>query len=155
MIKRVTIGDIRITFTIARIVKVGGFNSLLTDGNHILMWDFDDTTLRKVKRWLKDIQARFILPRIYVLESSGDVNFMAYCFQRTPWHEAVVVIASTEGVDWNFFKYGVYRDKFTLRVTDKGQGKPHLVATLDSEVPEDATVLDLATWVNYETLKRK
>ncbi|GAH76273.1 unnamed protein product, partial [marine sediment metagenome] len=58
-------------------------------------------------------------------------------------------------VDWNFVKYGVYRDKFTLRVTDKGYGKPHCVAVLESDVPEDATILDLATWVTYETLKNK
>jgi len=155
MIKRVTIGDVRITLTIARIVKVGGFNSLLTDGDHILMWDFDDTTFDEVHDHLLMIQDLYELPKIYILESSKGVNFMAYCFKRTSLRRAATIISETEGVDWNFFKYGVYRDKFTLRVTDKGYGKPHLVATLDSDVPEDATVLDLATWVNYETLKRK
>ena len=155
MIKRITIRDIRITLTIARIVKVSGFNSLLTDGNHILMWDFDDTTFNEVHDNLLTVQDAYRLPKIYILETMKDVNFMAYCFRRTPWKEAVLIVGQTEGVDWNFFKYGVYRDKFTLRVTDKGYGKPHLVATLDSEVPQNATVLDLATWVRYETLRRK
>lgn len=155
MIKRITIGDLRLTFTAARIVKVGGFNSLCTDKNHILMWDFDDTSLEVVCDALKFVQDKYYLSRIYVLETKKDTNFIAYCFSKTDWHKAVQIVASTPGIDWNFFKYGVYRDKFTLRVTDKGHGKPHCVAVLESPYHEDATVLDLATWVNYETLKDK
>jgi hypothetical protein len=155
MIKRVTIGDVRITLTIARIVKVGGFNSLLTDGDHILMWDFDDTAFDEVHDHLLMIQDLYELPKIYILETKKNTNFIAYCFRRTPWHKAVRIIAETKGIDWNFFKYGVFRDKFTLRVTDKGQGKPHKVAVLDSDVPEDVSIWELKTWVNYETLKPK
>ena len=155
MIKRFTIGDIRFTFTIARIVKVGGFNSLLTDGNHILMWDFDDVPLEKVKDSLALMMAHYFLPKVYILETRKDSSYIAYCFKRTNWKLAVLIVAHTPLVDWNFLKYGIYRDKFTLRVTDKGHGKPHCVAVLDSSIPEDATVEDLATWVNYETLKDK
>jgi len=155
MIKRITIGDLRLTFTAARIVKAGGFNSLLTDGNHILMWDFDDTTLEDVKLALLATQLKHKLPRIAILETRKDTNFIAYCFQKTSWEKAIIIIVSTKGIDWNFFKYGVYRGKFTLRVTDKGYGKPHCVAVLESRVPEDATGLDFAAWANYETLKDK
>lgn len=155
MIKRLTIRDIRFTFTVARIVKVGGFNSLLIDGNHILMFDFDDTTLEKVEAALKKVQDKYNLPTIYILETKRDTNFIAYCFKRTKWKQVVTIISEVEGIDWNFFKYGVYRDKFTLRVTDKGHGLPHLVKRLISYFPEDAKVEDLATWVNYETLKDK
>lgn len=155
MIKRITIGDLRLTFTAARIVKVGGFNSLLTDGNHILMWDFDDALLQDVSYALGAVQKRFSLPKIYILETRKSGSYIAYCFARVYWKFAVQVIAETVGVDWNFVKYGIYRDKFTLRVTDKGYGKPHCVAVLESNVPEDATILDLATWVTYETLKNK
>jgi len=155
MIKRVTIGDVRITLTIARIVKVGGFNSLLTDGNHILMWDFDDTDLKGVKYALGDTQADYHLSKIYILETRKDSSFIAYCFKRFRWKYAVKIVGDTIGVDWNFFKYGVFRDKFTLRVTDKGYGKPHKVAVLDSDVPEDVSVWELSGWVNYETLKPK
>uniref|UniRef100_A0A6M3M9P6 Uncharacterized protein n=1 Tax=viral metagenome TaxID=1070528 RepID=A0A6M3M9P6_9ZZZZ len=155
MIKRITIGDLRLTFTAARIVKVGGFNSLLADGNHILMWDFDDIELLRVKGYLCRVQYKYQLPRIYVLETRASGSYIAYCFKRTPWKKAVIIVADTPEVDWNFLKYGVYRDKFTLRATDKGYGKPHCVAVLESNVPEDATILDLATWVRYETLKNK
>ena len=155
MIKRITIGDIRITFTIVRIVRVGGFNSLLTDGNHILMWDFDDTNLDAVSRALRRVQVKYKLPRITILETKFDTNYIAYCFKRMSFREVVTIVSDTKGVDFNFFKFGVYREKFTLRVTDKGHGLPHHVMKLPSKVPEDVAVEDLATWVNYETLKRK
>lgn len=155
MIKRITIGDLRLTFTCARIVKVGGFNSLLTDGNHILMWDFDDVDLAKIKIGLRVIQNEWGLPKISILETRKDNSYIAYCFKKFEWRDAVIIVGDTPWIDWNFFKYGVYRDKFTLRVTDKGYGKPRCVAVLESEVPEDATILDLAQWVNYETLKNK
>jgi len=155
MIKRITIGDLRLTFTAARIVKAGGFNSLLTDGNHILMWDFDDTVLEDVKLALFTTQLKYKLPRIAILETRKEKNFIAYCFKRFAWREAVSVIGGTRGIDWNFFKYGVYRDKFTLRVTDKGYGKPHCVSVLQSNISEDVILLDLAVWTNYETLKPK
>lgn len=153
MIKRFTIRDIRFTFTVARIVRAGGFNSLLTDGNHILMFDFDNTTLEAVESALARVQRKYRLPRITILETREGTNFIAYCFRRTFWKQAVVIVAQVEGIDWGFFKFGVYRGKFTLRVTDKGYGKPRHVKTLLSPCPEDATILDLATWVNYQTLK--
>ncbi|MBA7567273.1 hypothetical protein ES708_08982 [subsurface metagenome] len=153
MIKRFTIRDIRVTFTVARIVRAGGFNSLLTDGNHILMFDFDKTTLEAVESALKRVQRKYRLPRITILETREGTNFIAYCFRRVPLKQAVTILSEVEGLDWGFFKFGVYRGKFTLRVTDKGYGKPRHVKTLLSSYPEDATILDLATWVNYQTLK--
>ncbi len=155
MIKRIYIGDIKVTLTIARVVKVGGFNSLLTDGNHILMWDFDDTSLEEVKGNLLQVQRYYKLPRIYILETKQATNFIAYCFKRVSWTKAVAIIAQTRGVDWHYVKWGVFRDKFTLRVTDKGHGKPHCVAVLESAMPEDTIVEDLAYWQKYETLKDK
>jgi len=155
LIKRITIGDLRLTFTAARIVKVGGFNSLLTDGNHILMWDFDNVDLRVVRQQLASIQMEYSLPKISILETRKHTNFIAYCFKRLPWRAVVAIVCQAPDVDFNFFKYSVYRERFTLRVTDKGYGLPHCVAVLESKIPEDATILDLASWVNYETLKKK
>ncbi|GAJ17027.1 unnamed protein product, partial [marine sediment metagenome] len=40
-------------------------------------------------------------------------------------------------------------------VTDKGKGWPHKVDLLNSDAPEDVSIWELGTWVNYETLKPK
>ena len=152
MIIRFKIGHIRITFTIARVTEVVGVNSTLPDGNHILMWDFDDTKLQTVADELTRVQIIYQLPKIYILETKVNTNYIAYCFKKCTWRKAVEIIASTKGVDSNYFKYGVYRGKFTLRVTPKSGRDMQLVATLFSSRPEDAYITDLKNWVKYETL---
>lgn len=153
MIKRITIGDVRITFTVARITKVIGVNSQLEDGRHILMWDFDGHSLESVKSALGTVQARYFLSDIYILETKEHTNYIAYCFTALDWRRVVEIIAQTNLVDWNFIKYGVYRGRFTLRVTSKGGGIPKFVTRLEGYELPNCEVPDLKSWVRYETLK--
>lgn len=152
MIKRLTIGNRRLTFTFARIAKVIGVNSNLEDGRHILMWDFDDVKLEDVKEGLSRIQRRYFLSTIHILETKDNQNYIAYCFTACDWRRAVEIIASTPLTDWQFFRFGVYRGHFTLRVTPKGGRTPHLVTRLEGYELPDCEVDDLKSWVKYETL---
>ncbi len=153
MIKRITIGDLRITFTIARITKVIGVNSNLEDGSHILMWDFDDVPLEDVKIELKKVQTRYFLSDIYILETRPKTNYIAYCFSSQCWRRAVEIVASTNLVDYQFFRFGVYRSHFTLRVTKKDGRIPKLVSTLEGFELPNCEPPDLTSWVRYETLR--
>ncbi|GAI86685.1 unnamed protein product, partial [marine sediment metagenome] len=120
---------------------------------HIPMWDFDNVALDRVKEALRRIQTRFFLSNILILRSSEPDNYIAYCFTARDWREVVAIIAETELVDWNFFKYGVYRERFTLRVSPKRVEKPKLVATLEGYELANCSPEDLNSWVRYETLK--
>lgn len=153
MIKKVNIGDVRITFSMARVAKVIGVNSRLSDDRHIIMWDFDDVTLYQVVTALKYAQHYHTLSTIYVLETKAGTNFIAYCFKAKTFREVCYVIVDTPLVDWNFFKYGVYRGRFTLRVTAKEGRVPKLVRVLESDNKPDVDVKDLTSWVRYQTLK--
>lgn len=152
MILKVTLGSWRFTWSMAPITKVVGVNSILPDGNHIVMWDFDETDFWTVHDALLRTQRVYELPNIYIMETKKDTNFIAYCFKKLPWRKLVEIIAFTKDVDWNYFKYGVYRGHFTLRVSPKGKRKPMLKAILKSEHKEDAFIQDLRSWVEYETL---
>uniref|UniRef100_A0A6H2A3G8 Uncharacterized protein n=1 Tax=viral metagenome TaxID=1070528 RepID=A0A6H2A3G8_9ZZZZ len=152
MIKRITVKDIRITLTIAKIAKVVGVNSELDDGNHIVMWDFDDVPLGDVKDALRRVQTRFLLSDILILRSSEPDNYLAYCFTSMDWRRAVMIVAETEHVDYQFFRFGVYRGHFTLRVGPKSKNKPYLVSRLDGYELPDCSVNELDSWVKYETL---
>jgi len=152
MIVKLTLGRWRFTFSMAPITRVVGVDSKLPDGNHILMWDFDDTNLQQVILNLEDTQTVYNLPNIYILETKKDTNYIAYCFKKVDWRKAVEIVAFTKGVDYNYFKYGVYRQKFTLRVTPKSGRRPRLVYVLKSDREEDAYITDLKDWVMYETL---
>jgi len=153
MIWKWRIGRYRITFTFAPVVDVIGVNSELPDGNHILMWDFDNINLTEVLRALLMVQTKYKLPAIYVLETKKNSNYIAYCFKRLPWRKVVEIIASTPHVDWGFLKYGIYREKFTLRVSPKCGRRPKLVLTLPSKRKEDVSIFELRSWVKYETLR--
>ena len=153
MIKRFYIGSYKLGFSFSKIERVVGVNSTLKDGNHILMWDLDNTTFEKVRDTLLAVQLRHKLPRMYILETKEGTNFIAYCFTRLPFLKAASIIADTEGIDYQFFRFGVYREKFTLRVSGKGRGRPRLVHILPGVTPLESGIEDLATWVSYETIK--
>jgi len=152
MIKRLTIGSLRMTFSCARITKVIGVNSELKDKNHIIMWDFDEVPLDKVIESLKQVQTRYFLSDIYILETKKEKNYCAYCFTAVPLRRAIEIVAATKDVDWNYLRYSVWRWHFTLRTTPKGNRDSHLVARLEGYELPTAKVEDLYYWTEYETL---
>ncbi|GAI61975.1 unnamed protein product, partial [marine sediment metagenome] len=78
-------------------VDVVGVNSNLPDGNHVLMWDLDETTFDEVFKNLLTVQRIYELPNIYILETKKDTNYIAYCFKKTPWLKVVEILAFTKG----------------------------------------------------------
>ena len=152
MIIRGTIRKVRLTLTIARIAKVIGVNSELEDGRHILMWDFDDVPLDVVVESLKKVQARYLLSDIHICRTKEPHNYIAYCFSSQEWRTACEIVAQTPNVDWQFFRFGVYRGHFTLRVTPKGDRQIVFATRLGGYSLEDCKPEDLKSWVRYETL---
>ena len=152
MIVKITIGSWRFTFSMAPITKVIGVDSTLPDGNHILMWDFDHVDFWQVHDALVEVQQVYMLPRIYICRTSPRQGFHAWCFKRVPWRKAVEILAYTKHVDWNYFKYGIYRGHFTLRVSPKCGRKIKLEYILESPHKEDVPLHELRSWVQYETL---
>jgi len=152
VVKRFRIGNWRISIGIVRVVDVVGVNSKLPDGNHILMWDFDETDLDTVIKSLLITQRVYELPNIYILETKKDTNYIAYCFKRVDWRKAQEIVIFTKGVDPLFWRYGVLRGHFTLRVTPKCGRMPKLVWVIPGVAPEDASIPELKSWTKYETL---
>lgn len=154
MILKTTIKGIRFTFSVARVTKVIGVNSNLDDGTHILMWDFDDVELDRVREALKTVQTRYMLSDILILRTKEPNNYIAYCFSSQLWRRAIEIVASTLYVDWQFLRFGVYRGHFTLRVTPKNGRVPKLIEILEGYSNSDVSPQDLSSWVKYETLSK-
>lgn len=152
---RTTIGKWRFTLTVARIAKVIGVNSELENGRHILMWDFDGIPLEYVKLELKRVQTRYFLSDIIICRTKEPDNYVAYCFSSQDWQTACEIVCQTTGVDWNFFRFGVYRHHFTLRVTPKNEREIKYADTLEGYRLRDCEPTDLKSWVRYETLSWK
>jgi len=152
MIIKVKIGHWRFTFTFFMATRTRGVNSTLPDGKHILMWDFDDVPDYDVDDALRFVQNWLRLPPIYVLWSGKGNHFIAYCFKRCTWEYAIAIIALTPHVDYNFFRFGVLRKHWTLRIDKKEGRKPKLLYVIPSKVPEDAYIDEMESFVEYETM---
>lgn len=152
MIFKIRIGKWRFTFTLAPVTDVIGVNSKIAPNKHILMWDFDNTPLWAVIESLTKVQKTYKLPRIYILETKKDTNYIAYCFKKVSWRKCCEILAYTPNIDLSYYRFGVYRQQFTLRVTPKSGRKPTLVHIIPSNIAEDAYITDLKSWVKYETL---
>jgi len=153
MILKLTIGKWRFTFSMAPITKVVGVNSILPDGDHILMWDFDTGEYDVIRANLRMIQFTFELPNIYICKTGKKHGYHAFCFKKVYWRKCVHILAATPDLDWNYFKYGIYRGHFTLRVSPKHARHITYLETLRSSVPEDCKPENLQSWVMYETLQ--
>jgi len=152
MMLRFRIGRWRFSLNIVHVTDVAGVNSILPDGKHILMWDFDGVSLEQVTNALLEVQHKYLLPNIYILYTGKPGHYMAYCFKRCEWQKAIEIIAATKYVDMTYFRFGVWRKKFTLRITPKDGRKIRLARVLPSPFDEDATINELDSFVRYETI---
>jgi len=155
MLLNIRTGRWRFTLILTPVTDTIGVNSKLPDGHHILMWDWDNATLNQIIKWLTPIQWFYELPNIYILNTGKPNSYIAYCFKRLDFLSVCSVIASTPGICYNFFKWGVFRKRFTLRVGAKCGRIPKWTLTLKSKIPEDAHIAELMSWVNYETVQDK
>jgi hypothetical protein len=145
------LGRFRIWLSIRKVTKMQGICSNLEDGNHILLFDFDSSTLAEALRSLMKVQSDFDLAPISILQTRQDEGYIAYCFCRKPFRDCIAILCQTEGVDWNFIRLSCIRGYITLRISPKRGVKPKLVAHLSSRTPEQATIEELVRAIDYET----
>lgn len=155
IVLRKRVRQFKVSLVIGTITNVNGVNSALEDGNHVVMWDFDNTTAGKVSNALWVVQTSFKLPRIYVAYSNNDGGFHAYCLTRMPWLDTIAIVASTPGIDPGYVAMCAMRGHWTLRLSDKGKGAPEPAFTLPSAWPELTNIADLTSWVGYEVWSNK
>jgi len=144
------IGRVKASFIIGTITDVAGVNSNLSEGGHILMWEFDSLDLDEVKGWLWTVQAFHGLPAIHISQSHPGGGYHAYSLTRVQWLDSVHIISGTRGVDPGYVSMCAMRGHWTLRLSDKGQGVPRFICTLPSGHPEVASAWELTSWVDYE-----
>jgi len=131
--------------------QVKGVNSKLPDGRHFLMWDFDNVEEKDVKDALLDIQRRFRLPKIYLINTGLEDYWHAYCFKALPYPDCLRILASTPHLDPVFFKIGVIRGYFTLRYSPKKGRDFEPAIILRSRYKEDVNPYELGSFIKYWT----
>lgn len=144
-------GPLRVSLTVSWSQRTKGVNSKLSDGSHILMWDFDGVDLSHVYRALWRAQQEYQLAQIHLLGTALDGYYHAYCWQRHSWMDAVNIIGRTAHCDQVFWKIGVVRGFFTLRILPKKHRPTRPLSILASHVPEDCSPADIAEVTTYWT----
>ena len=152
---RVKLWGVRISLVIGRTRDVIGVNSTIGENSHIIMWEFDDPDLTKIKQELWATQVFHSLPSIHISESHPGGGYHAYCLYKVSWMQSLHIVSGTRFVDPRFVTMCAMRNHWTLRQTSKGQGAPRFIETLESEIPETAKMEDLGSWVQYEVWPKK
>lgn len=153
-IKRAKVLGHDIYLRIGKRTTVTGINSQVGDGESVLFWEFDRLPFETVREILEDIQWDNRLPNIYILQASTQESWHAVSMKRHCWLLALSIVAGTPGVDPDYVRLAAYREHFTLRLTDKGQGEPRLAHVLESPVPADACLGDFIQGVRYGAWQR-
>lgn len=136
------------------VTKVQGINSNLKDGSHIIMWEFDETDLGKVKAALFAVQVFHNLPKIHIAQSHPGGGYHAYCFKRMSFVESLHIVSGTELVDPNYITMCAMRRHWTLRLTDKGQGQPEYITYLVGLIDPTCDAGDLVGLVEYRAYQK-
>lgn len=138
-------------FSLTRMSRQLGINSKLKDGNHMLLWDFDDVDYKDVYTELKWLQRQYWLPTIYVVGTGVARYYHAYCFCRCSWERTRGIIGETKGVDKVFLAMGCLRGYFTLRISKKAGREFEPLDKIESGMPEECLPEEAATISRYWT----
>jgi hypothetical protein len=91
-----------------------GITNLTSDGYFIPFFDYDDTSLLRVKNDLLRIQDRFKLSDIYIIKSNNGYN--AFSLDKLSFTLLNNIMDSSKIMDKKFIKLALERKFFVLRV---------------------------------------
>ena len=144
----------RFVFHILKERKTIGINSLLPNGQHILLLDYDNVELEMVKSEIQNLQKKYKLPKAYIVPIGNNNSYHVYIFKALNFEDVCRIMGSTEYACKTHQALGFLRGYWTLRI--KGyKGKefgPAII--LSSEFPEDVDPFELQYLSTYYTAKR-
>lgn len=107
-----------------------------SDDKHALLMDFDNSSLSKIINDMYTIQLKYNLPTIYIIASSS-YSYHAYCFTGRPFMQIIHILSDIPEIDESYFRLGIVRGYFTLRITPRKNDKFKIVKILASCFPEE------------------
>lgn len=130
----------------------GVCSKIFNEDSHILLWDFDHIRIDRLIRSLTYIQSKYELSTIYILKTSIS-GYHAYCFTKKSLREAIHILSDTAGIDDAYLRLGMVRGYYTLRFSSRRDGKPKLIKALQSDIPANASPLDVTINEYYTSNK--
>jgi len=106
------------------------------EDKHALLIDFDNSSISTIINSLSSLQKKYKLPAIYIVASSKH-SYHAYCFTARKFMEIIHILSDIPELDESYFRLGIIRGYFTLRITSRKGDKFKLVKTLVSVYPNE------------------
>ena len=132
--------------------RQGVCSMVYAEDKHMLLWDFDHISLRKLTGNLEFIQQKYNLPCIYIIKTSIS-GYHAYCFTKEKLRKVIHILSDTSGIDMAYLRLGMVRGYYTLRFSNRENDSLKLVKILPSKVPEKISPLDITTNEYFTTNK--
>lgn len=120
-----------------------------SEDEHCLLVDCDNITFKQFSYRMRKIQTKYILPDVFILQSSEN-SFHAYCFCSRTFREIIHILTDIPAIDMMYVKLGIIRGYYTLRFSDRNNDKMQLVKILKSPYPDEMQPCDI-TINEYKT----
>lgn len=125
-------------------------------GKHMILWDFDDANIDDIINGLVGVQWAFLLPTIYIIESSEN-HYHAYCFAKRELKEIIGILSTTPNICEDYLRLGMVRGYYTLRISRRKNENFELVKVLSSEYPREMlpNEVTLSNYITYNGGSKK
>ena len=124
--------------------RQGVCSQVFNKDEHVLLWDFDHISLKRLTKILIDIQQKYNLPAIYIMKTSVS-GYHAYSFTKRTFQQVIHILSDTDGIDIAYLRLGMVRGYYTLRFSKRQNDNLKLVKQLSSNVPNEISPLDITT----------
>lgn len=150
MRKTISFHNYFLRFTFYKLEGTEGLDSILPNGKHILMWDFDNCNLDTVKASLKSVQDKYNLPDIHIYADNKPNSFRASSPQQVEFNQLLHILLDTSNIDRHYIEWTLKKGYATMRIgKKKGRSDIKLVDILIN----NNNISDYPQEMNFEKYK--
>ena len=154
MIRGFSLFGHRVSVFIRKVTVVDGVKSILPNGRHCIMMDFEDCSLRQAECEIARLQNKFRLGSADIFQSSDSNHFHIYIWTAVDLRRLLTIMLDATHEDWKHAFFSMKRKHSVLRLTDKSGSKITYIESLTSVYPDSCSEKDLANFVRYQTANR-
>ena len=154
MIKGFSLGGYRISIFVRKIVVVDGIKSILPDGQHAIMMDCENCSLRQLEQEIWRLQNKYRLGSADILQSSDGDHFHVYIWSRVPLRRLIRIMLDCRYEDWKHIFFTMKRKHSVLRLTAKSGSQIAYLQAVSSPYVDTCSHKDFRSFVRYQTANR-
>jgi len=134
-----------------KVVRVRGVNSNLRDGDHCIMMDCEDCSLRQIVNEVARLQNFWQLGPADIFSTGDSDHWHVYIWTRMEWRRCLQVMLNCVYEDYKHVMFSMKRRHATLRLSDKGGHSVGYCISITSIYPATCSNKELVSFTEYQT----